>query len=345
MEQNNIEEIRKKAERFESQFNKLKQEFKDYIETSRRNEETRRQELKIDSAKKLLVTADSLSRISVAYNNISCDIVKSYSENLKKNIDVIYGQLLSASGITPIEPATSDKFDDRIHMAIGLEYGTAYPDNSVFRVIRKGYRIENNVIRPAEVIVSKRPVEVIKITKLSLWDRILGWISPTKLRFAEINQRIDTLEQLQRGNIGRLTQDIDSLISTITLMEARNQKADELEHMQKEKIEILTQDIAFLKNTITEHEEILQTYELEGVQKEEIVRLSQDMAALKSIITQLEARNQKADEFERMQKEKIEILTQDISSLRDIIMKLEEKIALEEQISLQSGDVSNNAGQ
>jgi molecular chaperone GrpE len=276
MEQNNIEEIRKKAERFESQFNKLKQEFKDYIETSRRNEETKRQELKIDSAKKLLVTADSLSRISVAYNNISCDIVKSYSENLKKNIDVIYGQLLSASGITPIEPEPGDKFDDTIHMAIGLEYGNAYPENSVFRVIRKGYRIENNVIRPAEVIVSKRPVEVIKITKLSLWDRILGWISPAKLRFAEINQRIDTLEQLQRGNIGRLTQDIDSL-----------------------------------KNTIT----------------------------------QLEARNQKADEFERMQKEKTEKLTQDLSSLRDIIMKLEEKIALEEQIPLQGGDVSNNAGQ
>lgn len=55
MEQNNIEEIRKKAERFESQFNKLKQEFKDYIETSRRNEETKRQELKIDSAKNYLL--------------------------------------------------------------------------------------------------------------------------------------------------------------------------------------------------------------------------------------------------------------------------------------------------
>ncbi len=276
MEQNNIEEIRKKAERFESQYNKLKQEFKGYIETNRRNEETKRQELKLDSAKKLLVVADSLSRISVAYNNISSDIVKSYSENLKKNIDVIYSQLLSASGVTSIEPVAGDKFDDKMHMAIGLEYGTVYPENSVFRVIRKGYRIENNVIRPAEVIVSKRPVEVITITKLSLWDRILGWISPAKLRFAEVNLRIDALEQLQKGNMGGLTQNIDSL-----------------------------------KNTIT----------------------------------QLEARDQKVDELERMQKEKIEKLTQDISSLRDIIMKLEEKITLEEQIPLQGGDVSDNAGQ
>ncbi len=134
MEQDNIEEIRK-AERFESQYNKLKQEFKDYIETARRNEETKRQELKTESAKKLLVVADSLGRISAAYNNISCDIVKSYSENLKKNVDVIYSQLLSASGLTPIEPVAGDKFDNKMHIAIGLEYGTVYPENSVFRVI------------------------------------------------------------------------------------------------------------------------------------------------------------------------------------------------------------------
>jgi molecular chaperone GrpE (heat shock protein) len=114
-----------------------------------------------------------LSRISAAYNNISCDIVKSYSENLKKNVDVIHSQLLSASGLTPIEPAAGDIFDDRMHMAVGVESGTACPENSVFRVIRKGYRIENNVVRPAEVIVSKSPVEVIKIAKPGLWDRIL----------------------------------------------------------------------------------------------------------------------------------------------------------------------------
>ncbi len=234
MEQNNIEEIRKKAERFESQYNKLKQEFKDYIENSRRNEEIRRQELKTDAAKNLMVVADSLSRVSGAYNNISCDIVKNYSENLKKNIDAIYNQLLSASDLTPVEPAAGDKFDDKIHIAIGLEYGTAYPENSVFRVIRKGYRIENNIVRPAEVIVSKSPVGVIRVTRPGLWDRILGWISPAKQRFA-------------------------------------------------------------LKNTIME----------------------------------LEAKNQK--------------LTQDISSLRNIIIELEEKIALEEQVPLQGGDVSDNA--
>lgn len=221
MEQNNIEEIRKKAERFESQYNKLKQEFKDYIEASRRNEGAKRQELKTDTAKKLLVVADSLSRVSAAYNNISCEIVKSYSENLKKNMDAIYSQLLSASGLTPVEPAAGDKFDDKMHIATGLEYGAAYPENSVFRVIRKGYRIENNIVRPAEVIVSKRPVEVIRVARPGLWDRILRRISPAKQRFAEINQRVDEFERVQKENIGKLTQDISSLRNIIMELEEK----------------------------------------------------------------------------------------------------------------------------
>lgn len=243
------------AEEWKSRYNKLRQEFRDYIETSRRNEEIKRQELKIDFAKKLLVVADSLSRITATYNNFSCDIVKSYSENLKKNIDVIYGQLLSASGLTPVEPAAGDKFDDRLHNAIGLEYGTAYPENSVFRVIRKGYRIEDALVRPAEVIITKRPVEVIKVKKPGLRDRILRWISPTKLRFAEVNQRIDEFERMQKEKVERLIQDITSLKNIVTQLEARNQEVEESERIQEEKIEKLTKDISSLRNIIMELEE------------------------------------------------------------------------------------------
>src|SRR5574341_925667 len=108
MEQDNIEEIRKKAEIAESQYIKLKQEFKDYIETSRKNEEIKRQEMRKDSAKRLLTVADSLSRVSGTHDNAACNFLKDYSENLKKNIDMVYNQLLSASGLIPIDPATGD---------------------------------------------------------------------------------------------------------------------------------------------------------------------------------------------------------------------------------------------
>lgn len=245
------------VDEWQSRYNNLRQEFKDYIETSRRTEAIKRQELKIDFAKKLLIVADSLSRITVEHNNFPCDIIKTYSDNLTRNIDVIYGQLLSASGLTPVEPAAGDKFDDRLHNAIGLENSAVYPENSVFRVIRKGYRIEDTVVRPAEVIISKRPVEVLAIKRPGLRDRILRWIRPGKRRFAEVNQRIAGVERLQRENTEKHIQDIDSLKTILAQLEARNERLDELERVQQGELERCRRDTATLKDMILELEEKL----------------------------------------------------------------------------------------
>jgi molecular chaperone GrpE len=101
--------------------------------------------------------------------------MRNHSDNIRKNIEVIYYQLLNASGIAPIEPGAGDKFDEKRHIAVGLEYGTKFPQNSIFRIVRKGYLFENNVIRPAEVIVLKDQVEQ-KMIKPGFWDRLIGMI-------------------------------------------------------------------------------------------------------------------------------------------------------------------------
>jgi molecular chaperone GrpE len=234
MEQDDIQEIREKAERFESQYNKLKQEFKDYIEASRKNELNKKQEMKTDFAKKLLVIADSLDRISGLDNNASCDIVRNYYENMNKNIDAVYHQLLVASGLISINPKRGDEFNEKMHVAVGLEYSGAYPENSVIRVIRKGYCIENKLVRPSEVIVSKRLAQV-KVTRPSLWTRLLRWINPSKYTFLEINKKIYELEGSQKEQIETLSQDIHSLKNSlirldekiITLMESASSQTDD----------------------------------------------------------------------------------------------------------------------
>src|SRR5450759_5290140 len=98
MVQENIEEVKKKAERFENQYNKLKQEFKDYIETTKKNEEKKRFDIKSDITKRLLVVADSLSRMTSSENTNSCELMKGHIEIINKNIDAVYRQMLSASG-------------------------------------------------------------------------------------------------------------------------------------------------------------------------------------------------------------------------------------------------------
>jgi molecular chaperone GrpE len=220
MEPDDLQEIKKRAEKFEFQYNKVKQEFKDYIETSRKNEAQYQKEIKAKIAKKLLVVADSLDRIYRADSTASCDIMKNYSENVKNNIYAISSQLLSASGLNPIDTKEGEQFDEQIHLPIGLEYSSAHPENSVIRVIRKGYRIENNVVRPAEVIISKRLGEV-KVPEPGLWDRFLRWINPSKYRYLEIHQMIDELYSAQKEKIETLSQTIDSLRNKVMQLEEK----------------------------------------------------------------------------------------------------------------------------
>jgi len=276
------------SDEWKSRYDKLKAEFKDYIERSRREEEAKMAELRVDLAKKLLPVADSLARVSAIYessnDNNGCEVIRSYSENIRKNIEVIHDQLLSAMSITPIEPAAGDKFDDRLHTAVGLEYGTIYPANSVFRVIRRGYRVGDNIVRPAEVIVSKRPLEapaVRKARKAGLLERIARRVRPTKHRLIALNQRMDEFEHAQTDKLERLIQDVSTLK---TKLEAGNQRLNELESTR--------------------------------AGAEEIAVIKEEIASLRAIIKELELRA-----------EKVEVLAQDINSLRTTLEELEGRIA------------------
>lgn len=234
MAQENIDEIQKKAEKFEVQYNKLKQEFKDYIETSKKNEEKKRLEIRSDISKRLLVVADSLTRISGLENASSCELIKDHTENIRKNIGAVYSQVLLASGLTPIEPGAGDKFDEQKHIAIGLEYGAKYPDNTVFKVVRKGYLLENIIVRPAEVIISKDPAPQ-KVMKAGLWYRLVRYIMPEKV-LSKIKQETDELEHAQKEKIDGMAQDIELLKKSIRELDAKTKQTNEIERLQEEKM-------------------------------------------------------------------------------------------------------------
>ena len=252
MVQENIEEIQKKAEKFELQYTKLKQEFKDYIETSKKNEEKKRLDIKSDISKRLLVVADSLNRIAVSENASSCEMMKGHTEIIRKNIDAVYSQLLSVSGLTSIEPGAGDKFDEQKHTAIGLEFGTKYPENTVFKVVRKGYLIENNVVRPAEVIISKNPV-LQQAVKSGLWYRLAKIIKPERVQLTEIKQDIFEIERKNNEKIDRMALDIESLKNSIRELETRAQLSNEFERAQKDRMDKIIKDIESLRIGLQEN--------------------------------------------------------------------------------------------
>jgi molecular chaperone GrpE len=60
---------------------------------------------------------------------------------------------LADFGVTPID-ATGQKFDPNLHEAIAHENDPKVPEGTVIRQVRKGFKLKDRLLRPANVIVS-----------------------------------------------------------------------------------------------------------------------------------------------------------------------------------------------
>src|SRR2546423_7009855 len=60
---------------------------------------------------------------------------------------------LADSGLQPID-ATGQKFDPNLHEAIAHEPSDEFPEGTVIRQTRRGYRMKDRLLRPSSVVVS-----------------------------------------------------------------------------------------------------------------------------------------------------------------------------------------------
>jgi molecular chaperone GrpE len=64
--------------------------------------------------------------------------------------------LLAENGLQPIE-AEGKTFDPNLHEAIAHEPNKQIPEGTVLRQVRRGYRLEDRLLRPSRVVVSSGP--------------------------------------------------------------------------------------------------------------------------------------------------------------------------------------------
>jgi len=65
-----------------------------------------------------------------------------------------FQDFLSENGVQSIE-AAGQKFDPNLHEALAQETSKDVPEGHVVRQVRKGYKLKDRLLRPANVIVSK----------------------------------------------------------------------------------------------------------------------------------------------------------------------------------------------
>jgi molecular chaperone GrpE len=147
---------------------KMKSDFARYKERTQNDGEAIRRKTSGELARQLLIVADTLERAVYSYGEGAggvggCEVVDRMVEGTRSSMEMTYNQLLDASGIIPIAPSAGERFDDELHTAIDTTHDPLLPDKTISSLIRKGYMLNNELIRPAEVIISRgggEPAEV-----------------------------------------------------------------------------------------------------------------------------------------------------------------------------------------
>ena len=81
------------------------------------------------------------------------------AQSLQTGINMIYQQLrnvLVEAGLEEID-ATGKAFDPNLHEAVSQQETAEVPEGQVVQQLRKGYKLRDRLLRPASVVVSKKP--------------------------------------------------------------------------------------------------------------------------------------------------------------------------------------------
>jgi molecular chaperone GrpE len=81
------------------------------------------------------------------------------AQSLQTGVSMIFQQLkrvLTESGLEEVD-ATGQTFDPNLHEAVSQQESAAVPEGQVLQQLRKGYKLRDRLLRPATVVVAKKP--------------------------------------------------------------------------------------------------------------------------------------------------------------------------------------------
>ncbi len=147
-----IEQLEADAKEASNQYLRLAADFDNYKKRARQEQSETIQFANAGLIEKLLPVVDNFHRVlESAPPEVDDAWLKGVSLTLQQ-----LDELLASQGVSPIE-AVGTPFDPTLHEAIGHEESDEHPEDTVVTEVRKGYRLNDKVVRPALVRVA-RPV-------------------------------------------------------------------------------------------------------------------------------------------------------------------------------------------
>ena len=153
-----IEELKQKAAKADEHWDRLLRTTADLDNFKKRAARERQEAIRYANAtllEKLIPALDNFDMAMAAANSAE----SSSMESLKTGLAMIYNQLRAAlvdAGLEEID-ATGQPFDPNLHEAVSHQESADLPEGQVMQQLRKGYKLRERLIRPASVVVSRKP--------------------------------------------------------------------------------------------------------------------------------------------------------------------------------------------
>jgi molecular chaperone GrpE len=153
-----IEELKSKAAKADENWDRLLRTMADLENFKKRAVRERQEAIKFANVallEKLIPALDNFDMALAAANNAEGNPV----ESLKTGIRMIHSQLkkaLAEAGLEEID-AANQPFNPNLHEAVSQEESAEVPEGQVIRQLRKGYKLRDRLIRPAGVVVARKP--------------------------------------------------------------------------------------------------------------------------------------------------------------------------------------------
>jgi molecular chaperone GrpE len=152
------EELYKARESSDNNLNRLKYIMADFDNYRKQMEKQMASKIESSRAELLMkflnIRDDYLRALEIAKQSKSETVVIEGLEAILKNLDSV----LKSEGVMEIE-TIGTPFDPNIHDAISFSYQDNAPENAVTGEIRKGYMLNNKVLRPSLVEIAKKIVK------------------------------------------------------------------------------------------------------------------------------------------------------------------------------------------
>ncbi len=153
-----LDELRAKAAKADEHWDRLLRQGADFENFKKRAARDRQEDIRYANKgllDKLIPVLDNFDMAMAAANNAQAGS----ADALKTGVSMIHSQFKSAlleAGLEELD-ATGKPFDPNWQEAVSHQESADVPEGQVLQQLRMGYKLRDRLLRPATVIVAKKP--------------------------------------------------------------------------------------------------------------------------------------------------------------------------------------------